>query len=167
MFFFNLCSQANGSAKRSGGDPKSTSPTMPTSKIPAFSSSAAKGASQPDVTNPVNHSAVLSISPSKSFIPNPCLIPSSFCHIPSFSNGSPKLAQSTHNTKSLSLSTQTQNGRYSSSSSSSSSLSPTMLSQVPKSIRTIHTPSFTSYSRPSSGSTGKSAVSTATSTKAT
>ncbi|XP_047010065.1 sickle tail protein homolog isoform X11 [Ictalurus punctatus] len=157
--------QANGSAKRSGGDPKSTSPTMPASKIPAFSSSAGKVASQPDTTNPVNHSAVLSSSSSKSSIPNPRSIPNSSSHIPSLSNGPLKLAQSTHNTKSLSLSTQTQNGRYSSSSSSHSTLSPTMLSQVSKSIRTIHTPSFISYSRPHSGSTGKSVVPTATSTK--
>ncbi|XP_053477827.1 sickle tail protein isoform X2 [Ictalurus furcatus] len=158
--------QANGSAKRSGGDPKSTSPTMPASKIPAFSSSAGKVASQPDTTNPVNHSAVLSSSSSsssKSSIPNPRSIPNSSSHIPSLSNGPLKLAQSTHNTKSLSLSTQTQNGRYSS--SSHSTLSPTMLSQVSKSIRTIHTPSFISYSRPHSGSTGKSVVPTATSTK--
>ncbi|XP_060777358.1 sickle tail protein homolog isoform X7 [Neoarius graeffei] len=157
--------QANGSAKRSGGDPKSTSPTMPASKIPAFSSSAGKGASQPDATNPVNNSAVFSSSSSsKSSIPNPRSIPSASSHIPSLSNGSVKIAQSTHNTKSLSLSTQTQNGRYSSSSSSSSHspLSPTMLSQGSKSIRTIHTPSFISYSRPHNG---KSAIPTAASTK--
>ncbi|MCJ8728335.1 hypothetical protein PDJAM_G00003210 [Pangasius djambal] len=158
--------QANGSAKRSGGDPKSTSPTVPASKIPAFSSSAGKGASQPDATNPVNHSAVLcSTSSSKSSIPNPRSVPNSSSLIPSLSNGSLKLAQSTHNTKNLHLSTQTQNGRYSSSSSSHSPLSPTMLSQVSKSIRTIHTPSFISYSRPHNGNAGKSAIPTATSTK--
>ncbi|XP_053092156.1 sickle tail protein homolog isoform X4 [Pangasianodon hypophthalmus] len=163
--------QANGSAKRSGGDPKSTSPTVPASKIPAFSSSAGKGASQSDATNPVNHCAVLCSttsspsSSSKSSIPNPRSIPNSSSHIPSLSNGSLKLAQSTHNTKNLHLSTQTQNGRYSSSSSSHSPLSPTMLSQVSKSIRTIHTPSFISYSRPHNGNAGKSAIPTATSTK--
>ncbi|XP_047666744.1 sickle tail protein isoform X4 [Tachysurus fulvidraco] len=158
--------QANGIAKRSGGDPKSTSPTISASKIPAFSSSAGKCASQPDATNPVNHSAVLSSSSSsKSSIPNTRSIPNSSSQISSLSNGSLKLAKSTHNTKSLSLSTQTQNGRYSSSSSSHSALSPTMLSQVSKSIRTIHTPSFISYSRPHNRSAGKSAIPTATSTK--
>ncbi|XP_046704584.1 sickle tail protein isoform X4 [Silurus meridionalis] len=156
--------QANGSAKRAGGDPKSTSPTIPVSKIPAFSSSAGKAASQPDATNPVNHSAVSSSS-SKSSILNHRSIPNSSSHIPSISNGSLKHAQSTHSTKSLSLSTQNQNGRYSSSSSSPSPLSPTMLSQVSKSIRTIHTPSFTSYSRPHNASAGKSAIPTASSTK--
>ncbi|TTQ07468.1 Sickle tail protein [Bagarius yarrelli] len=70
--------QANGSAKRSGEDPKSTPPLLPTSKIPAF---------------------------------------------------------------------------------------PLVQERVSKSIRTIHTPSFTSYSRPHSGSSGKSAIPTATSTK--
>ncbi|XP_058258772.1 sickle tail protein isoform X4 [Hemibagrus wyckioides] len=161
--------QANGIAKRSGGDPKSTSPTISASKIPAFSTSTGKAASQSDATNSINHSAVLtsSSSSSKSSIPNPRSIPNSSSQIPSFSNGSLKLAQSTHNTKSLSLSTQTQNGRYSSSSSSHSALSPTMLSQVSKSIRTIHTPSFISYSRPHNGSAGKSAIPTATSTKDT
>nr|XP_021325954.1 sickle tail protein homolog isoform X7 [Danio rerio] len=60
---------------------------------------------------------------------------------------------------------QTQNGRPSTSSSSSCShspLSPTMLSQSAKSIRTIHTPSFNSYSRPHNGSAGKSAIPTVT-----
>ncbi|KAI5620613.1 sickle tail protein-like isoform X3, partial [Silurus asotus] len=154
--------QVNGSAKRAGGDPKSTSPTIPASKIPAFSSSAGKAASQPDATNPVNHSAVSSSSSSssKSSIPNHRSFPNSSSHIPSITNGSLKHAQSTHSTKSLSLSTQNQNGRYSSSSSSPSSLSPTMLSQVSKSIRTIHTPSFTSYSRPHNASAGKSAIPT-------
>ncbi|XP_053349718.1 sickle tail protein isoform X2 [Clarias gariepinus] len=164
--------QANGSAKRSGGDSKSTSPTMSASKIPAFSTSAGKGASQPDATNPVNHSAVpssssFSPSSSKSSIPNPRSIPNSSSHISPLTNGSSKLAQSTHNTKTLSLSTQTQNGRYSSSSSSHSPLSPTMLSQVSKSIRTIHTPSFVSYTRPHSGNSAKSAIPTATTTKDT
>ncbi|XP_056868358.1 sickle tail protein homolog isoform X6 [Takifugu flavidus] len=74
---------------------------------------------------------------------------------------------------------QTQNGRvhcsssFSSSSSSSSSstsssspspLSPTPLGQGGKSIRTIHTPSFTSY-RSHNGSSGKSCIPTATAAK--
>uniref|UniRef100_A0A671K2S4 Sickle tail protein homolog n=1 Tax=Sinocyclocheilus anshuiensis TaxID=1608454 RepID=A0A671K2S4_9TELE len=159
--------QANGSAKRSGGDPKSTSPTVPASKIPAFSSSTGKGLSQSDSTNIVNSSSPLSSSlpTSKSSIPPPRSSSTPSSHIPSLSNGSFKFAPPTHSTKGLSIPTQTQNGRPSSSSSSSCShspLSPTMLSQSVKSIRTIHTPSFTSYSRPHNGNAGKSAIPTVT-----
>ncbi|KAL0157176.1 hypothetical protein M9458_048422, partial [Cirrhinus mrigala] len=126
-------------AKRSGGDPKSTSPTVPASKIPAFSSSTGKGLSH------------------KSSIPPPRSSSTPSSHIPSLSNGSLKYAPPTHSTKGLSIPTQTQNGRPSSSSSSSCSHSP-----FAKSIRTIHTPSFTSYSRPHNGSAGKSAIPTVT-----
>ncbi|XP_043085498.1 sickle tail protein homolog [Puntigrus tetrazona] len=159
--------QANGSAKRSGGDPKSTSPTVPASKIPAFSSSTGKGLNQSDSTNIVNSSSPLSSSlpTSKSSIPPPRSSSTPSSHIPSLSNGSLKFAPPTHSTKGLSIPTQTQNGRPSSSSSSSCShspLSPTMLSQSAKSIRTIHTPSFTSYSRPHNGNAGKSAIPTVT-----
>ncbi|XP_071026704.1 sickle tail protein homolog isoform X11 [Oncorhynchus clarkii lewisi] len=60
---------------------------------------------------------------------------------------------------------QTQNGRAPSSSfSSPSPLSPTPLGPGVKSIRTIHTPSFTSY-RPQNGSNGKSCIPTATAAK--
>ncbi|KAI4880354.1 hypothetical protein NFI96_001231 [Prochilodus magdalenae] len=159
--------QANGSAKRSGGDPKSTSPTMPASKIPAFSSSTGK-----DATNPLNSSSIAppSSSSNKSSIPTPRSIPSPSSQIPSLANGSLKLAPPTYSTKGLSLSTQTQNSRAptsspSSSSSSHSPLSPTMLTQGVKSIRTIHTPSFVSYSRPHNGNAGKSAIPTSTVTK--
>ncbi|KAF4095979.1 hypothetical protein G5714_023582 [Onychostoma macrolepis] len=159
--------QANGSAKRSGGDPKSTSPTVPASKIPAFSSSTGKGLSQSDSTNIVNSSSPNSSSlpTSKSSIPPPRSSSTPSTHIPSLSNGSLKFAPPTHSTKGLSIPTQTQNGRPSSSSSSSCShspLSPTMLSQSAKSIRTIHTPSFTNYSRPHNGNAGKSAIPTVT-----
>ncbi|XP_067291580.1 sickle tail protein homolog isoform X2 [Pseudorasbora parva] len=158
--------QANGSAKRSGGDPKSTSPTVPASKIPAFPSSMGKGLSQSDSTNIVNSSPLSSSVPaSKSSIPPPRSSSTPSSHIPSLSNGSLKFAPPTHSTKGLSIPMQTQNGRPSTSSSSSCShspLSPTMLSQSAKSIRTIHTPSFTSYSRPHNGSAGKSAIPTVT-----
>ncbi|KAL7886753.1 hypothetical protein AOLI_G00044740 [Acnodon oligacanthus] len=161
--------QANGSAKRSGGDPKSTSPTLPASKIPSFSSSTGKGASQSDATNPLNSSSIIPPSPSsnKSSIPTPRSIPAPSSQIPSLSNGSLKLGPPPHSTKGLSLSTQTQNGRPSSSSSSHSPLSPTLLTQGVKSIRTIHTPSFVSYSRPHNGSAGKSAIPMATVAKDT
>ncbi|KAK7118192.1 hypothetical protein R3I94_021882 [Phoxinus phoxinus] len=158
--------QANGSAKRSGGDPKSTSPTVPASKIPAFSSSMGKSLSQSDSTNIVNSSPLSSSLPTSksSILPSrSSSTPSS--HIPSLSNGSLKYAPPTHSTKGLSIPMQTQNGRPSTSSSSSCShspLSPTMLSQSAKSIRTIHTPSFTSYSRQHNGSAGKSAIPTVT-----
>ncbi|XP_056306158.1 sickle tail protein homolog isoform X5 [Danio aesculapii] len=162
--------QANGSAKRSGGDPKSTSPTVPASKIPAFSTSTGKSLSQSDSTNNVNSSSPLSSSlpTSKSSIPPPRSSSTPSSHIPSISNGSLKYAPPTHSTKGLSIPTQTQNGRPSTSSSSSCShspLSPTMLSQSAKSIRTIHTPSFNSYSRPHNGSAGKSAIPTVTAAK--
>lgn len=164
--FWHLCLQANGSAKRSGGDPKSSSPTVPASKIPAFSSSTGKGLSQSDSTNIVHSSPLSSSVPtSKSSIPPPRSSSTPSSHIPSLSNGSLKLAPPTHSTKGLSIPTQTQNGRPSSSSSSTCShspLSPTMLSQSAKSIRTIHTPSFTSYSRPHNGNAGKSAIPTVT-----
>ncbi|XP_064797936.1 sickle tail protein homolog isoform X5 [Oncorhynchus masou masou] len=170
--------QANGSAKRAGGDHKTTSPTVPTSKIPAFYPSSGKGstsqsAPNSDATNPLTLSSSSS-SPhtTKSSIPSPHAprhpgsALSTFSHIPSLSNGSSlKLPTPSHTGKALSFSSQTQNGRAPSSSSSSPSpLSPTPLGPGVKSIRTIHTPSFTSY-RPQNGSSGKSCIPTATAAK--
>ncbi|XP_047205170.1 sickle tail protein homolog isoform X5 [Girardinichthys multiradiatus] len=176
--------QANGSAKRVGGDHKTASPTVPVSKIPAFYLSSAKGSPQfalnSDATNPINLSSSAPPSATKSSVlsshtPRSGSLPSS--HIPSLSNGSLKLpAPSQHTGKALSFSSQTQNGRVHSSSSSSSSasfssfspspLSPTPLGPGGKSIRTIHTPSFTSY-RSHNGSSGKSSIPTATAAKDT
>ncbi|XP_017261996.1 sickle tail protein homolog isoform X20 [Kryptolebias marmoratus] len=176
--------QANGSAKRVGGDHKTTSPTIPVSKIPAFYPSSAKSSSQSaqnsDATNPINPSSSSCPSATKSSIlsshaPRSGSLPSS--HIPSLSNGSLKLpAPSQHTGKTLSFSSQTQNGRAHSSSSSSfssssSSFSPSPLSPTPlgpggKSIRTIHTPSFTNY-RSHNGSNGKSCIPTTTAAKDT
>ncbi|XP_071185165.1 sickle tail protein-like isoform X14 [Salvelinus alpinus] len=169
--------QANGSAKRAGGDHKTTSPTLPASKIPAFYPSSGKGstsqsAPNSDATNPINLSSSSS-SPhtTKSSIPSPHAprhpgsALSTFSHIPSLSNGSSlKLPTPSHTGKALSFSSQTQNGRAPSSSSSPSPLSPTPLGPGVKSIRTIHTPSFTSY-RPQNGSSGKSCIPTATAAK--
>ncbi|XP_074549349.1 sickle tail protein homolog isoform X4 [Halichoeres trimaculatus] len=179
--------QANGSAKRVGGDHKTTPPTIPISKIPAFYPSSTKGSSQcapnSDATNPINPSSSSSLSSSSSSVtkssshsPRSGSLSSS-SHIPSLSNGSLKLpAPSQHTGKALSFSSQTtQNGRvhssstssFSSSSSSSSTpspLSPTPLGPGGKSIRTIHTPSFTSY-RSHNGSSGKSCIPTATAAK--
>ncbi|XP_068438267.1 sickle tail protein homolog isoform X9 [Clinocottus analis] len=182
--------QANGSAKRVGGDHKTTSPTIPTSKIPAFYPSSTKGSSQSvqnsDATNPINPSSSSSSSSSSTSViksnilsshaPRSGSQPSS--HIPSLSNGSLKLpTPSQHTGKALSFPSQTQNGRVHSSSSSSfssssssssppSPLSPTPLGPGGKSIRTIHTPSFTSY-RSHNGSSGKSCIPTATAAKDT
>uniref|UniRef100_A0A3Q1HU37 Actin interacting protein 3-like C-terminal domain-containing protein n=1 Tax=Anabas testudineus TaxID=64144 RepID=A0A3Q1HU37_ANATE len=177
--------QANGSAKRVGGDHKTTSPTIHTSKIPAFNPSSTKGSSQSaqnsDATNPINPSSCSSVTKSSilsSHTPRSSSLPSS--HIPSLCNGSLKLhpTSSQHTGKALLFSSQTQNGRvhsssssFSSSSSSSSSPSPSPLSPTPlgpggKSIRTIHTPSFTSY-RSHNGSSGKSCIPTATAAKDT
>uniref|UniRef100_A0A8C7X6B8 Uncharacterized protein n=1 Tax=Oryzias sinensis TaxID=183150 RepID=A0A8C7X6B8_9TELE len=173
--------QANGSAKRVGGDHKTTSPTIPISKIPAFYPSSAKGSSQsaqnPEATNSINQSSSSSFTTKSSILsshtPRSGPLPSS--HIPSLSNGSLKLPTPLQPTgKALSFSSQTQNGRVHSSSSSSSSsyssspspLSPTPLGPGGKSIRTIHTPSFTSY-RSHNGSSGKSCIPTATAAKDT
>ncbi|KAK5897781.1 hypothetical protein CgunFtcFv8_015255 [Champsocephalus gunnari] len=171
--------QANGSAKRVGGDHKTTSPTIPTSKIPAFYPSSPKGSPQSapnsDATNPINPSSSSSATKSSilsSPLPRSGSQPSS--HIPSLSNGSLKLP-SPHTGKTLSFSSQ--NGRVHSSSSSSSSfsssssspspLSPTPLGPGGKSIRTIHTPSFTSYRAHNGSSNGKSCIPTATAAKDT
>ncbi|XP_068603862.1 sickle tail protein homolog [Brachionichthys hirsutus] len=171
--------QANGSAKRVGGDHKAASPTIPISKIPAFYPSSAKGSPQSaqisDATNPINHSSssscssVTKSSTLSSLAPRSGSLPSS--HIPSLSNGSLKLpTPSPHAGKPLSFSSQNQNGRVHSSASFSSSspspLSPTPLGPGGKSIRTIHTPSFTSY-RSHNGSSGKSCIPTATAAKDT
>ncbi|XP_078794761.1 sickle tail protein homolog isoform X40 [Oryzias latipes] len=172
--------QANGSAKRVGGDHKTTSPTIPISKIPAFYPSSAKGSSQsaqnPEATNSINQSSSSSFTTKSSILSShtPRSGPQPSSHIPSLSNGSLKLPTPLQPTgKALSFSSQTQNGRVHSSSSSSSSssyssspspLSPTPLGPGGKSIRTIHTPSFTSY-RSHNGSSGKSCIPTATAAK--
>nr|XP_015810087.2 sickle tail protein homolog isoform X15 [Nothobranchius furzeri] len=177
--------QANGSAKRVGGDHKTTSPTIPVSKIPAFYPSSTKSSSQStqnsDATNPINpcSSSTSSTSAMRSSILSSHATRSgslTSSHIPSLSNGSLKLpAPSQHTGKAVSFSSQTQNGRVHSSSSSSSSfsstfspspLSPTPLGPGGKSIRTIHTPSFTSY-KSHNGSSGKSCIPSATAAKDT
>uniref|UniRef100_A0A2D4K3P5 Uncharacterized protein n=1 Tax=Micrurus paraensis TaxID=1970185 RepID=A0A2D4K3P5_9SAUR len=92
--------------------------------------------------------------------------------IPSVANGSLKFQNPTHSGKGhshLLLSTQTQNGRptplppssfssASSSSSSPSSISTTLPNQSVKNIRSIHTPSFTSY-KSQNGSVSKATAS--------
>ncbi|NXC11349.1 SKT protein, partial [Orthonyx spaldingii] len=160
--------QANGSAKKAGGDYKATSPTLPASKIPAFSPTSGKSSSAPassgDSSNPLNPPTKTSIPSSSLLGPQTGRITYSASLIPSVSNGSSKFQSPTYPGKGhhLSFSLQTQNGRPpppSSSTSPPSSLSPPSLSQGMKSIRTIHTPSFNSY-KAQNGNAGKSAPST-------
>ncbi|XP_069633161.1 sickle tail protein homolog isoform X14 [Haliaeetus albicilla] len=162
--------QANGSAKKAGGDYKATSPTLPASKIPAFSPTSGKSSSAPassgDSSNPLNPPTKTSIPSSNLLGPQTGRITYSTSLIPSLSNGSSKFQSPTYPGKGhhLSFSLQTQNGRppppSSSSTSPPSSTSPTSLNQGMKSIRTIHTPSFTSY-KAQNGNAGKSTPSTA------
>ncbi|NWW53200.1 SKT protein, partial [Pedionomus torquatus] len=161
--------QANGSAKKAGGDYKATSPTLPASKIPAFSPSSGKSSSAPassgDSSNPLNPPTKSSIPSSNLLGPQTGRITYSTSLIPSVSNGSSKFQSPTYPGKGhhLSFSLQTQNGRPpppSSSTSPPSSTSPTSLNQGVKSIRTIHTPSFTSY-KAQNGNAGKSTLPTA------
>ncbi|XP_072307031.1 sickle tail protein isoform X9 [Eucyclogobius newberryi] len=174
--------QANGSAKRVGGDHKTTSQSVPVSKIPAFYPSSTKCGSQPapdHATNNINSfssssSSSVTITKSSMLPARSGSLPLPTSHIPSLSNGSLKLPSSQHTGKALSFSTQ--NGRVHPSSSSSSSsssspastpspLSPTPLGPGGKSIRTIHTPSFNSFrahnGSSSSSSSGKSCIPTA------
>ncbi|XP_065522663.1 sickle tail protein homolog isoform X13 [Lathamus discolor] len=161
--------QANGSAKKAGGDYKATSPTLPASKIPAFSPTSGKSSSAPassgDSSNPLNPPSKTSIPSSNLLGPQTGRITYSTSLIPSVSNGSSKLQSPTYPGKGHhpSFSLQTQNGRApppSSSTSPPSSTSLTSLNQGMKSIRTIHTPSFTSY-KAQNGNAGKSTPSTA------
>ncbi|KAM9575451.1 sickle tail protein homolog isoform 5-T5 [Guaruba guarouba] len=161
--------QANGSAKKAGGDYKATSPTLPASKIPAFSPTSGKSSSAPassgDSSNPLNPPTKTSIPSSNLLGPQTGRITYSTSLIPSVSNGSSKFQSPTYPGKGHhpSFSLQTQNGRApppSSSTSPPSSTSLTSLNQGMKSIRTIHTPSFTSY-KAQNGNAGKSTPSTA------
>ncbi|XP_072507821.1 sickle tail protein homolog isoform X6 [Notamacropus eugenii] len=161
--------QANGSAKKAGGDWKATSPSLPASKIPAFSPSSGKSSSMPastgDAPSPPNPPTKSSIPSSNLLSPQTGRTAFSSSHIPSVSNGSLKFQNPTHTGKGhhLSFSIQTQNGRPSPPSSSSSPpspASPTSLNQGVKTIRTIHTPSFTSY-KSQNGNPSKSTPSAA------
>ncbi|XP_068529817.1 sickle tail protein homolog isoform X8 [Anas acuta] len=156
--------QANGSAKKAGGDYKATSPTLPASKIPAFSPASGKNSSAPapsgDGPNPPNPPAKSSLPSATLLAPQAGRVSYSTSLIPSVANGSSKLQSPAHAGKGhqLSFSLQTQNGRPpppSSSTSPPSSTSPSSLTQGVKSIRTIHTPSFTSY-KAQNGSASKS-----------
>nr|XP_034985777.1 sickle tail protein homolog isoform X8 [Zootoca vivipara] len=174
--------QANGSAKRAGGDCKATSPNLSASKIPAFSSTSGKSSSvsSGDSTNLPSPPTKASGPSSNPLSPPTGRPPHSASLIPSVSNGSLKFQNPAHTGKGhqpLSFSIQTQNGRppplppapFSSSSfssPSSSSSSPPSLSQGSKSIRSIHTPSFTSY-KSQNGSVSKPAQSSSVTKEST
>ncbi|XP_059828061.1 sickle tail protein homolog isoform X5 [Hypanus sabinus] len=145
--------QANGSAKKPGGESKATSPTLPASKIPAFSPSSGKSSSVSGSSNEnTNHPSTSSkhpLSTANSLAPasgRNAQVPSG-SHIPSTSNGSLKLHAHNPAITGRGQPLSFQNGRSPSSSSPSCSspVSPNSLTQGAKSIRTIHTASFASY----------------------
>lgn len=166
----HLCLQANGSAKKAGGDCKPTSPSLPASKIPALSPSSGKSSSLPSASG--DSSNLPSAPATKSSIASTPLSPQagrsvhSASLIPSVSNGSLKFQSPPHAGKGhhLSFALQAQNGRAAPTSSSSSSppspASPTSLNQGARGIRTIHTPSLASY-KAQNGSSSKATPSTA------
>ncbi|XP_069504282.1 sickle tail protein homolog isoform X12 [Ambystoma mexicanum] len=146
--------QANGGTKKAGGDVKATSPTLTSSRIPAFSPTSGKSSSLPaycgESPNPLSPSTKSPVSPSNPLSPQTGRTINSSSLIPSIPNGSSKNQSPTYTGKGhhLSFSPQTSNGRPSLSSSSSSPTTPTSppsLGQGAKNIRTIHTPNFTSY----------------------
>ncbi|XP_075443704.1 sickle tail protein homolog isoform X16 [Ascaphus truei] len=155
--------QANGGTKKAGGDFKAASPTLSASKIPGLSSNTGKSSSVSAQCNDTSNSP---IQPAKSHVSVTNSVNTqtgrainSSSLIRPVHNGSSKLQSPSYVGKGhhLSFSLQNSNGRpspptaaaaASSSSSASSpptSVSPTSLTQGMKSIRTIHTPSFTSY----------------------
>ncbi|XP_073533608.1 sickle tail protein homolog isoform X2 [Phyllobates terribilis] len=149
--------QANGGTKKAGGDIKAASPTLSASKIPALSPNTGKSSSVSaqcnDTSNPHN-------PPVKAHVPvtnsnsQPGRTVNASSLIRPVHNGTSKLQSPTYSGKGhhLSFSLQNANGRpspptpsSSATSPPSSSVSPTSLTHGMKSIRTIHTPSFTSY----------------------
>ncbi|XP_028747833.1 sickle tail protein homolog isoform X18 [Peromyscus leucopus] len=154
--------QANGSAKKAGGDCKPPSPSFPASKIPALSPSSGKSTSLPsasgDSANPPSAPATKPSIASTPLSPQAGRSTHSASLIPSVSNGSLKFQSPPHAGKGhhLSFALQTQNGRAAPASSSSSSppspASPTSLNQGARGVRTIHTPSLTSYKAQNGGS---------------
>ncbi|KAL1784340.1 sickle tail protein-like isoform X1 [Sigmodon hispidus] len=162
--------QANGSAKKAGGDCKPPSPSLPASKIPALSPSSGKSSSLPsasaDSSNLPNAPATKPSIASAPLSPQAGRSAHSTSLIPSVSNGSLKFQSPPHAGKGhhLSFALQTQNGRAAPTSSSSSSppspASPTSLNQGARGIRTIHTPSLASY-KAQNGSSSKATPSTA------
>ncbi|XP_077347097.1 sickle tail protein homolog isoform X5 [Lithobates pipiens] len=151
--------QANGGTKKAGGDVKAASPTLSASKIPALSPNTGKSSSVPaqcnDSPNSHNPSVKSHIPVTSSNTQSSRAINSSSLIRP-VHNGTSKLQSPSYAGKGhhLSFSSQNANSRpspaatassSSAAASPSTSVSPTSLTQGMKSIRTIHTPSFTSY----------------------
>ncbi|XP_066441422.1 sickle tail protein homolog isoform X4 [Eleutherodactylus coqui] len=163
--------QANGGTKKAGGDIKAASPTLSASKIPALSPNTGKSSS---VSTPCNDTSNSHSAPAKSHGPvthsnsQPGRsVNASSSLIRPVHNGTSKLQSSPYSGKGhhLSFSLQNANGRpspppssSSSATSPSSSVSPTSLTQGMKSIRTIHTPSFTSYKSQNGSATKIAAI---------
>lgn len=156
---WHLYLQANGGTKKAGGDVKAASPTLSASKIPALSPNNGKSSSVPaqcnDTLNSHNPSVKSHIPVTGSNTQSSRAINSSSLIRPAH-NGTSKLQSPSYAGKGhhLSFSPQNANGRPSPASTASSSsaaaspstsVSSTSLTQGMKSIRTIHTPSFTSY----------------------
>ncbi|XP_010618119.1 sickle tail protein homolog isoform X10 [Fukomys damarensis] len=145
--------QANGSAKRAGGDCKPTSPSLPASKIPALSPSSGKSSSLPSasadgstVPNPPAAKPVITSNPLSPQAGRPAHCVS---HIPSVSNGSLKFQSPAAHA-----------GKGSHLSSPHSPASPTSLSQGARAGRAAHSPGLTSY-KAQNGSSGKATPATA------
>ncbi|XP_055988190.1 sickle tail protein homolog isoform X7 [Sorex fumeus] len=153
--------QANGSAKKAGGDCKPTFPSLPASKIPALSPSSGKSSSLAppggDNANPPPAPATKPAVASNPLSPPAGRPAPSASLIPSVSNGSLKFQSPPHAGKGHhpSFSLQTQNGRAappSASASPPSPASPTAPSGA-KSVRP-QPPGLTSY-KAHNGSSGK------------
>ncbi|XP_021096183.1 sickle tail protein homolog isoform X10 [Heterocephalus glaber] len=153
--------QANGSAKKAGGDCKPTSPSLPASKIPALSPSSGKSSSLPsasaDGSNLPHPPAAKPATASNPLSPQAGrpVLSLSACLIPSVPNGSLKSqSPAAHAGKGPhpGSSPQTPNGR--------AALSPPSLTQGARAVRIVHAPSLTSY-KAQNGSSGKATPSTA------
>ncbi|XP_069912243.1 sickle tail protein homolog isoform X17 [Oryctolagus cuniculus] len=146
--------QANGSAKKAGGDFKPTSPSLPASKIPALSPSSGKsgslpssgdGSSLPNAPAPKPSAASNPLSPSAGR-PAPAA-----SLIPSASNGASKLAHAGKG-QHLPLPPQTHNGRAAPPAPSASPASPPSLSHGAKGARTLLGPGLAGYKAQNGGS---------------
>lgn len=146
--------QANGSAKKAGGDFKPPSPSLPASKIPALSPSSGKsgslpssgdGASLPNAPAPKPSAASNPLSPSAGR-PGP-----SASLIPSAPNGASKFAHAGKG-QHLPLPAQTHNGRAAPPAPPASPASPPSLSHGAKGARTLLGPGLAGYKAQNGGS---------------
>ncbi|XP_062067168.1 sickle tail protein homolog isoform X6 [Lepus europaeus] len=154
--------QANGSAKKAGGDFKPPSPSLPASKIPALSPSSGKsgslpssgdGASLPNAPAPKPSAASNPLSPSAGR-PGP-----SASLIPSAPNGASKFAHAGKG-QHLPLPAQTHNGRAAPPAPPASPASPPSLSHGAKGARTLLGPGLAGYKAQNGGSSKTAPVAT-------